>query len=65
MKHYEKLVTKALEPAGGIWKEKVTSVMPIGDYDEETIKTGLLFWNRLLDSESFDPSINSGQVNSR
>lgn len=46
--HYEKLVNRALKQIGGVWEDKVTSIVPIGDFNEETIKTGRSFWNRLL-----------------
>ncbi|MCL5438564.1 MAG: nucleotidyltransferase domain-containing protein [Patescibacteria group bacterium] len=45
---YKKLAAKALDPVGGIWKEKVTSVMTTGNFNEETINNVLMLWNKLL-----------------
>lgn len=48
---YEQLAQEALEPLGGLWKEKVTAVMPTGDFDDGDIEKGFKFWNGLFNNQ--------------
>jgi hypothetical protein len=51
VKLYRKLAQRALEPMGGLWKDKSLSIVPTGKFSEETIEKGFQFWNRLLNTE--------------
>ncbi len=46
---YKKLAEKALKPAGGLWKDKIVSIVPTGTFSKETIAIGFQFWKSLLD----------------
>jgi hypothetical protein len=48
---YEKMVSVALEPVGGLWERPVVSVVSTGETDEKTVQAGLDFWTKVVGSD--------------
>ncbi|MDO8617325.1 MAG: nucleotidyltransferase domain-containing protein [Candidatus Uhrbacteria bacterium] len=45
---YENVVKAVLEPIGGVWQGPVISIVPTGEIDQNTIQSGLKFWDNLI-----------------
>ncbi|MFH0937135.1 MAG: nucleotidyltransferase domain-containing protein [Candidatus Daviesbacteria bacterium] len=48
MELYQQIAELALDPAGGLWKREVVSVITDGNFSEESIRKSLEYWNNLL-----------------
>ncbi len=48
---YKKLIQKTLEPARGLWKEKINSIVLTEGFNIDEIEKGFRFWNELLEGK--------------
>lgn len=48
MHAYERVVRALLESVDGLWPKHATAVIPGGDVDDESVRSGLAFWHNLL-----------------